>query len=189
MGDEAMDQAMDQQRPLDGIRVVDVTQEAAGPITGRMLAEMGADVVHVEPLRGDNGRNTTTPFLGREGIFHQLGNRSKRGLAVDLASTEGQEIVRRLAQRADVLINGTARGTLEHIGLGYDDLSALNDQIVYASLTGYGPKGPLGEAPGYDVVVQAFTGIMNRQEDGPKLTGYLYADTATPLVLTNGILL
>ena len=176
-------------RPLDGIRVVDVTQEAAGPITGRLLAEMGADVVHVEPLRGDNGRNTTTPFLGSEGIFHQLGNRSKRGLAVDLSTEEGQEILRRLATRADVLINGTARGTLERIGLGYEELAELNDQLVYASLTGYGPNGPLGDSPGYDVVVQAFAGIMNRQPEGPSLTGFLYADTATPLVLTNGILL
>ncbi len=180
---------MNQHRPLDGVRVVDVTQEIAGPLAARMLAEMGADVIHVEPLRGDNGRNSTTPFLGSEGIFHQLGNRSKRGLAVDLASPAGQEIVRRLAVRADVLINGTARGTLERIGLGYEELSALNDQLVYASLTGYGPQGPLGDAPGYDVVVQAFTGIMNREADGPRLTGYLYADTATPLVLTNGILL
>ena len=176
-------------RPLEGVRVVDVTQEIAGPLTARMLAEMGADVVHVEPLRGDNGRNSTTPFLGSEGIFHQLGNRSKRGLAVDLGTTEGQEILRRLAVGADVLINGTARGTLERIGLGYEELSALNDQLVYASLTGYGPQGPLGDAPGYDVVVQAFTGIMNREQDGPRLTGYLYADAATPLVLTNGILL
>jgi crotonobetainyl-CoA:carnitine CoA-transferase CaiB-like acyl-CoA transferase len=182
-------QVAQQRRPLDGVRVVDVTQEAAGPLTGRLLAEMGADVVHVEPLRGDNGRNTTTPFLGREGIFHQLGNRSKRGLAVDLSSAAGQEVLRRLAVRADVLINGTARGTLERLGLGYDELSALNDQLVYASLTGYGPEGPLGGTPGYDVVVQAFTGIMNRHEDGPRLTGFLYADTATPLVLVNGILL
>jgi crotonobetainyl-CoA:carnitine CoA-transferase CaiB-like acyl-CoA transferase len=179
---------MSQHRPLDGIRVVDVTQEIAGPITARMLAEMGADVVHVEPLRGDNGRNTTTPHMGGEGIFHQLGNRSKRGLAVDLGHPEGREVVRRLAVRADVLINGTARGTLERIGLGYEDLSAQNDQLVYASLTGYGPEGPLGESPGYDVVVQAFTGIMNRTEEGPRLTGFLYADTATPLVLVNGIL-
>jgi len=176
-------------RPLQGIRVVDVTQEIAGPITARMLAEMGADVIHVEPLRGDNGRNSTTPFLGQEGIFHQLGNRSKRGLAVDLGTDEGREIVTRLALGADVLINGTARGTLERIGLGHEELSRQNDQLVYASLTGYGPEGPLGNSPGYDVVVQAFTGIMNREQDGPRLTGYLYADTATPLVLTNGILL
>lgn len=179
----------DPRRPLQGVRVVDITQEIAGPITARMLAEMGADVIHVEPLRGDNGRNSTTPFLGSEGIFHQLGNRSKRGLAVDLGTDDGREIVTRLALGADVLINGTARGTLERIGLGYEELSARNDQLVYASLTGYGPEGPLGSTPGYDVVVQAFTGIMNREEDGPRLTGYLYADTATPLVLTNGILL
>ncbi|MEZ5232676.1 MAG: CoA transferase [Acidimicrobiales bacterium] len=176
-------------RPLDGVRVVDITQEIAGPLTARMLAEMGADVVHVEPLRGDNGRNSTTPFLGSEGIFHQLGNRSKRGLAVDLRTVEGQEIVRKLALRADVLINGTAKGTLERIGLGYEELAAVHDQLIYASLTGYGPQGPLGDAPGYDVVVQAFTGIMNREQEGPRLTGYLYADTATPLVLVNGILL
>jgi len=179
---------MGEHQVLEGIRVIDITQEVAGPLTARLLAEMGADVIHVEPLRGDNGRNSTTPFLGSEGIFHQLANRSKRGLAVDLSTPDGQQIVERLALRADVLINGTARGTLERIGLGYEDLSSRHDQLIYASLTGYGPEGPLGGTPGYDVVVQAFTGIMNRGQDGPRLTGFLYADAATPLVMVNGIL-
>src|SRR5260221_13959408 len=90
--------------PLTGIRVIDITQEVAGPLGPRLLAEMGADVIHLESLEGDNGRNTTTAFLGREGLFHLVCNRSKRGIVVDLRTEEGKEILFRLVKQSDVLV-------------------------------------------------------------------------------------
>jgi crotonobetainyl-CoA:carnitine CoA-transferase CaiB-like acyl-CoA transferase len=175
---------------LEGIRVVDITQEVAGPLAARLLAEMGADVVHIEPPRGDNGRNSTTRYLATEGLFHQVCNRSKRSLAVDIGSDAGAEVLRKLLDTADVLIDGTSPGTLERLGFGYPELSSRNPRLVYGALTGYGRKGPLGDKRGYDVLVQAYCGVLAPPSGaGPRrLLGYLYADTATPSLLVNGVL-
>jgi crotonobetainyl-CoA:carnitine CoA-transferase CaiB-like acyl-CoA transferase len=174
---------------LEGIRVVDITQEVAGPLAARLLAEMGADVVHVEPPRGDNGRNSTTRYLGTEGLFHQVCNRSKRSLAVDMGSDAGAAVLRKLIDASDVLIDGTAPGTLERLGFGYPEMAATNPRLVYGALTGYGRKGPLGDKRGYDVLVQAYCGVLAPPDGGPRrLLGYLYADTSTPLLLVNGVL-
>lgn len=176
--------------PLAGIRVVDITQEIAGPLAARILAEMGADVIHVEPLRGDNGRNSTTRYLGTEGMFHVVCNRSKRSLALDTGSPQGVEVLQRLIGSADVLIDGTTPGTLERLGFSYAQLAAQNPMLVYGALTGYGRRGPLGNKRGYDVLVQSLCGVLAPPQKGKQreLLGYLYADTATPLMLVNGIL-
>jgi crotonobetainyl-CoA:carnitine CoA-transferase CaiB-like acyl-CoA transferase len=175
---------------LDGIRVVDITQEVAGPLAARILAEMGADVIHVEPVRGDNGRNATTRYLGTEGLFHQVCNRSKRSVAVDIGSAAGGEVLEKLLDTADVLIDGSAPGTLERLGFGYHVLAQRNPGLVYGALTGYGRKGPLGDKRGYDVLVQAYCGVLAPAVAGrpPRLLGYLYADTSTPLLLVNGVM-
>jgi crotonobetainyl-CoA:carnitine CoA-transferase CaiB-like acyl-CoA transferase len=175
---------------LEGVRVVDITQEVAGPLAARLLAEMGADVVHIEPPRGDNGRNSTTRYLGTEGLFHQVCNRSKRSLAVDISSDAGATVLRKLIASSDVLIDGTAPGTLERLGFGYPELAATNPRLIYGALTGYGRKGPLGDKRGYDVLVQAYCGVLAPPTGGGprRLLGYLYADTSTPLLLVNGVL-
>jgi formyl-CoA transferase/CoA:oxalate CoA-transferase len=170
--------------------VVDITQEVAGPLAARLLAEMGADVVHIEPPRGDNGRNTTTRYLATEGLFHQVCNRSKRSLAVDISTDAGAEVLHKLIDTSDVLIDGTSPGTLERLGFGYPVLAVRNPRLVYGALTGYGRKGPLGDKRGYDVLMQAYCGVLAPPAGaGPRrLLGYLYADTSTPLLLVNGVL-
>jgi crotonobetainyl-CoA:carnitine CoA-transferase CaiB-like acyl-CoA transferase len=174
---------------LKGIRVVDLTQEVAGPLAARILAEMGADVVHVEPLRGDNGRYSTTPYLGSEGIFHQISNRSKRSLAVDIHTPKGTAILERLIAATDVVIDGMRPGSFANRGFDYERISSLNPRAIYVSLTGYGGRGPLQDRQGYDVILQGFTGVMNvSPERIPSFLGFLFADPAAPLLACIAVL-
>ena len=160
--------------PLSGVRVIDVTTNIAGPLAARMLAEMGADVIHVEPPWGDDGRNSTTPFLGREGTLHSTCNRSKRGVVVDLKHPDGQGVLRRLLREADVFIEATIQGTLDGVGLGYEELQKLNPRLIQVTINGWGAKGPLAGEPGYAVVAAAYSGqVRPPQKEGevPELRG------------------
>lgn len=160
--------------PLSGVKVIDVTTNIAGPLAARMLAEMGADVIHVEPPWGDDGRNSTTPFLGREGTLHSTCNRSKRGVVVDLKHPDGQDVMRRLLREADVFIEATIQGALDRVGLGYEELQKLNPRLIQVTVNGWGAKGPLAGEPGYAVVAAAYSGqVRPPQKEGevPELRG------------------
>jgi len=142
-------------QPLRGIDVLDFTQSIAGPICTQSLAVLGANVVKVEPPEGDAFR----PLI--EGSMFASCNRGKRSISLDLKSESGRAIARDLAADADVVVESFRPGVMEGFGLGYEDLSAENDDIVYCSITGFGQDGPYEEYPAYDPVAQAMSGLMS----------------------------
>ncbi|MGE0423957.1 MAG: CaiB/BaiF CoA transferase family protein [Reyranellaceae bacterium] len=149
--------------PLEGTLVLDLTQVIAGPTAGQILGDMGADVIKVEPLSGDHFR----PQLG--GAWVPGMNRNKRGLAIDLKSEGGKEVLRRLVKKADVFMEAFVPGVIASLGFGYDTVHALNPRIVYLSISGYGQTGPYSDRPGYDPCIQAEVGLMEAtgEIDGP----------------------
>lgn len=140
--------------PLEGIKVVDFTQAAGGPFGAMLLGDLGADVIKVEPLAGDHFR----VVLG--GAWVAAINRNKRGLAVDLRAPEGKEIARKLVTEADVLMEAFVPGVMDRLGLGYAEVSKINPQIIYCSISGYGQTGPYRERAGYDACAQCESGLM-----------------------------
>ena len=169
---------------LADLEVVDLTSMFAGPTCARLFAELGADVIHVEPPWGDDGRNSTTPFLGREGVLYTVSNRSKRGIVLDIQQPRGRELLLRMLGHADLFIENMRPGVLEGQGLGYEALAKLNPPLVYISISGWGNQGPLATEPGYDVIIQAFSTAMRRSHDTgpPRLNGSLVGDPSAPLL-------
>jgi formyl-CoA transferase len=156
-------------RPLDNIRVLDISRALAGPYCTMMLGDLGADVIKIErPSSGDESRGWGPPFVGQpygpyrgESAYFLAANRNKRSLTVNLQTPEGQEIIRRLATISDVLVENYRTGDLDRLGLGYADLHALNPRLIYCSISGYGRSGPYAERPGYDAIIQAEGGMMS----------------------------
>lgn len=177
--------------PLEGVRVLDLSRVLAGPYATMLLADLGADVIKVEhPERGDDTRGWGPPFVGEESAYFLSVNRNKRSIAVDLKSEEGFERIKKLAENADVLIENMRRGALEKLGLGYEAVKENNPDIVYCSITGFGP-GPDEDSPGYDFLIQARAGIMGITgwPDGePTKVGVAIADMVCGLYASNAIL-
>jgi crotonobetainyl-CoA:carnitine CoA-transferase CaiB-like acyl-CoA transferase len=148
--------------PLSGIRVVDLTSSLAGPSCTQILGALGADVVKVEhPQRGDEARAWGPRFFDGGSAMFFAANASKRSLALDVKSAPGMEALLRLVDRADVFIQSMRPGTAERLGLGSDALRARNERLVYCSIGAFGRHGPLAAQPGYDPLMQAFTGIVS----------------------------
>ena len=173
--------------PLAGVRVVDLTRVLAGPYCTQILGDLGADVIKIErPGSGDDTRKFAPPFLKdadgndtAESAYFISANRNKRSLALDISKPEGQAVVRRLAADADALVENFKTGNLARYGLGYDDLKEANPRLVYCSITGFGQTGPYAERPGYDFLIQAMGGIMSitGEPDGePQKVGVPIAD-------------
>ena len=181
--------------PLEGVRVLDLSRVLAGPYATMVLGDLGADVVKVEhPKRGDDTRHWGPPFAGegeeKESAYFLAVNRNKRSVGVDLKDAGGLERVKRLAARADVLIENWKRGALEKLGLGYEALRETNPGLVYCSITGFGP-GPDEKRPGYDFLVQARGGVMGitGQPGGePTKVGVAISDIVCGLFASNAIL-
>nr|MBA3585177.1 CoA transferase [Gemmatimonadota bacterium] len=177
--------------PLEGLRVLDLSRVLAGPYATMALADLGADVIKVEhPERGDDTRHWGPPFAGGESAYFLAVNRNKRSIGVDLKSDEGLERVKRLAADADVVIENWKRGALEGMDLGYEALKEHNQDLVYCSITGFGP-GPDEDRPGYDFLVQARAGIMGitGQPGGePTKVGVAAADIFCGMMAANAIL-
>ena len=154
---------------LEGIRVLDLSQNIAGPQATQVLGDLGADVVKVEPPGGDPARKWGPPFWGDDAPLFLAFNRNKRSIVVDLKSPQGQDVVERLTARADVLVQAFRKGVIEKFGFGYEDVKRRHPKLIYASLTGYGSEGPYAGSPGYDPLLQAYSGIMSitGQPDGP----------------------
>ena len=175
---------------LENIRVVDLTRTLAGPFCTMMLGDMGADVIKIEePERGDETRSWT-PFWNGESTQFVSFNRNKRSLSLNLREKEGLEIVRNLAKDADVMIESFRAGALERMGLGYEEISAINPGIVYCSISGYGRTGPMAEKPGYDLIIQAYSGLMDLtgEPDGlPLRVGFSLVDLFTGMMAFGSI--
>jgi formyl-CoA transferase len=177
--------------PLDGIRVLDLTRVLAGPYCTMFLGDLGAEVVKVEqPGVGDDTRGWGPPFTGGESAYFLCVNRNKKSVTIDLKSKEGVALLRRLAERADVLIENFRPGTMERLGLGEKDLRATSPRLIYASLSGFGADGPMSDAPGYDLIVQAWGGLMSitGPADGePSKVGVAIIDLVAGLMLGKSI--
>lgn len=188
---------------LAGIKVLDLSRVLAGPWCTQMLADLGADVVKVErPVAGDDTRHWGPPFLKdgagndtREASYFTACNRNKRSITVDMAHPEGQALLRRMAQEADVVVENFKVGGLAQYGLDYDSLKPLNPRLVYCSITGFGQDGPYAERAGYDLMVQAMCGLMSitghadgAPGGGPLKVGVAVVDVFTGLYASNAIL-
>ncbi len=176
---------------LSDITVLDMSRILAGPFGTQILADMGATVWKVESPWGDDTRGWGPPFVGSESAYYLSANRGKKSLIVNLRDARGQDIIRRLAQKADVLVENFRVGNLKRYGLDYEAISEINPGIVYASVTGFGQTGPRAEEPGYDAALQAMTGIMSvtgEAEGRPTKVGVAWVDILTGLTATIGIL-
>ena len=147
--------------PLAGVRVADVTSSLAGPACTQILASLGADVVKVEPLGGDHARAWGPPFVDGEGAMFLASNAGKRSIALDLSDPRGLEVLLRLAERSQVLVQSLRPGAADAHGFGPDVVRARSPRIVYCSIGAFGSKGPLRAQPGYDPLLQAASGIMS----------------------------
>ncbi len=146
--------------PLDGLRVLDLTRVLAGPYATQSLGDLGAEVLKIEPPQGDDTRNFP-PFVGRESHYFLALNRGKKSVVIDLKQEEGRELLLRLAEKSDVLIENYRPGVMDRLGLGYEALSALNPRLVYCSISGFGQTGPLRDKPSFDIVTQALSGVLS----------------------------
>ena len=188
---------------LAGIKVLDLSRVLAGPWATQMLADLGADVVKVErPVAGDDTRHWGPPFLKddagndtREASYFTACNRNKRSITVDMAHPEGRTLLLRMAQQADVVVENFKTSGLKQYGLDYASLKALNPRLVYCSITGFGQDGPYAERAGYDLMVQAMTGLMSitghadgEPGGGPLKVGVAVIDVFTGLYASNAIL-
>jgi crotonobetainyl-CoA:carnitine CoA-transferase CaiB-like acyl-CoA transferase len=188
---------------LGHIRVLDLSRVLAGPWATQNLADMGAEVIKIErPRVGDDTRTWGPPFLKdadgvetRDSSYFLSANRGKKSVTVDLATAEGQDIIRMLVRDADVLVENYKVGTLARYGLAYEDIKAINPRLVYCSVTGFGQDGPYAALPGYDYVFQGMGGLMSLTgvPDGepggaPMKTGLAITDLLTGMYATSAIL-
>ncbi|MCR5879610.1 CaiB/BaiF CoA-transferase family protein [Phenylobacterium sp. J367] len=176
--------------PLDGLKVIDLARFVAGPYCAMILGDMGAEVIKVESGGGDSLRHYPPDFAGVSLNFHVM-NRSKRGLALDLRRPEGQGILKALVAEADVLVENFVPGTMEKMGCGWDELSAINPRLVMARISGFGQDGPYAARPCFDSAAQAMSGLMDLtgEADGPPvLMGVFVCDHVAGLHSTIGIL-
>ncbi|EKZ98403.1 bile acid-inducible operon protein F [Cupriavidus sp. HMR-1] len=176
---------------LNGIRVLDLSKVLAGPLCGQYLGELGAEVIKVEPVgRGDDTRAWLPQDRGQSATFLAV-NHNKRSLAVDLKTAEGRQIVQTLAAKSDVVLQGFGSGAAARLGVDYKTLSGMNPSLIYCEISGYGRAGPLGQEPGYDVMLQAFSGMISTMgEAGGKLARASFSpvDLGTGMHAFSGIL-
>ncbi len=188
----------DQKGPLDGIKILDLTRILAGPFCTQTLGDLGAEIIKVErPGGGDDTRRFGPPFLkddeGKDTIesaYFMGANRNKKSVAIDISKVEGQALIKKIAAKADVLVENFKLGNLARYGLGYDDLKEINPGLIYCSITGFGQTGPYAERPGYDPLIQAMGGIMSvtGDPDGePMKAGVPIADLMAGMYATVAI--
>ena len=188
---------------LSHIRVVDLSRVLAGPWCSQYLADLGAEVIKIErPGSGDETRAWGPPYLKdadgndtTEAAYYLSCNRGKKSLTLDISTPEGQDIVRKLAAKSDVVLENYKVGQLKKYGLGYDDLAAINPKLVYCSITGFGQTGPWSHRPGYDFIIQGLGGLMSitgERDDlpggGPQKVGVAVTDLMTGMYATIAIL-
>ncbi len=183
----------DRKGPLSGVRVVELAHVMAGPVGGLLLADMGADVVKVEKLPGgDDTRRTVPPEIKGESASFMMINRNKRGIVVDLKRPEGVEVVKRLIAQSDVVLENYRPGTMEKMGLGWEQLRALNPALVYCKITGFGTSGPYAQRAGYDLIAQGMSGLMGLTGEGPGRppvkVGVPVGDVTAGILAATGIL-
>jgi crotonobetainyl-CoA:carnitine CoA-transferase CaiB-like acyl-CoA transferase len=179
--------------PLAGLKVIEFAHIMAGPVCGLMLADMGADVIKVEKVPGgDDTRRTLPPDIEGESAAFMMMNRNKRGVAINLKTENGRSIARRLLADADVAIENYRKGTMERLGLGYQEVKRFNPGIIYAELSGFGRTGPYAERAGFDLIAQGMSGIMSITGEGgggpPTKCGPPLSDITAGILAAMGVL-
>ncbi len=179
--------------PLDDLVIVDLSRILSGPVCTMLLADMGAHVIKVEPPpTGDDSRQWGPPFIGGISTYFLSVNRNKKSLGLNLKTDEGRMILRKAIEGADVLVENFRPGVLGKLGFGYDAVAKINPKTIYCSISGFGQTGPYRDRPGYDVIAQGESGMMDLTgyPDGPPAKlGASLADVVAGLYALNGILL
>jgi len=177
--------------PLAGLRILEVGHMLAGPYCGLLLADMGAEIIKIEPPEGDIGRRVSPHFVGAHNAYFASLNRNKKSVVLDLASADGRRALETLAAGARALVTNLRPSAIRKLGLTYDSLRECNPNIVCVALTGYGLDGPYAESPAYDYVIQALTGVMALTGDPsapPTKAGYSAVDNSAGIVAAMGLL-
>jgi crotonobetainyl-CoA:carnitine CoA-transferase CaiB-like acyl-CoA transferase len=175
---------------LDGIRVLDLSRVIAGPWCGAILGDFGADVIKVEDTDAGDESRTWPPRKDGETAAYLLFNRNKRGMTLDLKSPEGVDVIKALVQKSDVLVENFRTGTMESFGLGYDVLAEINPRLIYCSVSAFGRTGPRKDSPGYEALMQAFSGIMSitGEPGGPPVRSAVsFLDLTTGILCALGV--
>ncbi|MGA8569140.1 MAG: CoA transferase, partial [Candidatus Binataceae bacterium] len=176
--------------PLAGITVVDLTRYLAGPFCTQILGDYGAEVIKIEPVKG--ARAEMGGYTGKDSYFFMSTNRSKKSVQIDLRQPAGRDVMLRLADQADVVIDNFRPGVMEAMGLGYEMLAARNPRIIGCSISGFGASGPMRDTPGFDQIAQGFSGLMSvtgTEESGPMRVGIAICDLLGGIFAAQGILL
>ena len=175
---------------LDGIRVLDLSRVIAGPWCGAILGDFGADVIKVEDTDAGDESRTWPPRKDGETAAYLLFNRNKRGMTLDLKSPDGVDVIKALVQKSDVLVENFRTGTMESFGLGYDVLAEINPRLIYCSVSAFGRTGPRKDSPGYEALMQAFSGIMSitGEPGGPPVRSAVsFLDLTTGILCALGV--
>jgi formyl-CoA transferase/CoA:oxalate CoA-transferase len=179
-------------KALEGIKVLDLSRALAGPYCTMMLADMGAEVIKIEmPGRGDDSRSWGPPFVEGESAYFMSINRNKKSITLNMKSDKSTEIVHKLIKQSDVLVENFRPGAMERLGLGYEQVKAMNPRIIYCSISGFGQDGPYRMLPGFDQVLQGMGGLMSITGElgGPPIkVGVAIADISGGMFASNGIL-
>jgi crotonobetainyl-CoA:carnitine CoA-transferase CaiB-like acyl-CoA transferase len=168
--------------PLQGVNILDLSQNLAGPFATQILADLGAEVIKVEPPGGDAARAWGPPFVDGESPLFLCANRNKRSIILDLQAERDRERLRRLATRCDIFVQAFRAGVIDRLGFGYAAVREINPSVVYLSVTAFGTEGPLRDHPGYDPLMQAFGGLMSvtgRPGEAPVRVGTSVVDMGT----------
>ncbi len=177
--------------PLSDVRVCDLTQNLAGPYCSQILADLGATVIKIEPPGGDTARAWGPPFWGTGAALFLSVNRGKRSIVLDLKAEAGMDVLRRIARESDVFLQSSRLGVAERLGFDYEAIRAVRPDVIYASVTAYGKQGPLRNAPGYDPLIQAYTGLMSttgHPHSPPTRVGGAVVDYGTGMWAALGVL-
>ena len=179
--------------PIHGIKVLELAQIMAGPTCGLMLADLGADVVKIEKIPdGDDTRRFSPPEINGEAAAFMTMNRNKKGFALDLKTKEGKEVFKKMAKKADVVIENFRKGTLEKLGIGYEKLKKINPKIILCEISGYGRTGPYADQGGFDLVAQGISGLMSitgeSSEKPPMKVGAPITDITAGILGATGVL-
>ena len=182
--------ATDHVLPLQGIRVLDLSRFLAGPFCATILGDLGADIIKVEGLPGGDQYRTAPPFHHGESVSFLSINRNKRSLGIDLRKDGAIDLLREIADKADVLVENFRPGTMEQMGLSYESLSARNPRLIYANITGFGRSGPYGQLTGVDQIAQGMSGFMSitgQEETGPTRVGVPIGDLTAGMWAAIGV--
>ncbi|HEY5598230.1 MAG TPA: CoA transferase, partial [Kiloniellales bacterium] len=153
--------------PLDGMKVIELAHVMAGPVCGLMLADMGADVIKVEKPAGDDTRRAVPPEINGESASYMMVNRNKRGIVLNLKDPRAVVVLKRMLATADVVIENYRKGTMERLGLGYEELRRENPGLIYGEISGFGRTGPYQDRGGLDLIAQGMSGLMAITGEGP----------------------